>query len=88
MARGGDVSAAAFAPADAFYDIAAWLGDEAMMAPWPDLGARLKVIGRDGVETQWHLDRLTASRLVEWIHDQPGLACIAYCRYDTRAQTP
>lgn len=75
-------------PADAYYELARHLGEPYFLAPTPQVGQLLVIIGRDGVETRWHLTPLQASRTAEWVHDQPGLALLKRMAYDRRGRTP
>lgn len=76
------------APAEAYELMAEHLGEEYFTRPTPVAGQLLVVMGRDGCETRWHLTNLEASRTADWIHDQPGLACLRRIRYDPRGVTP
>lgn len=69
-------------PAEAYYEVANWLGDAFFTSSAPESGTQLIVMGRDQVETVWRLDGLTASRMAEWVHSQPGLAVLSRCKFD------
>lgn len=75
-------------PAAAYYEVARWLGDAWFEKPTPKAGKLVVILGRDGVETRWHVDNLTASRMAEWAHGEPGLACLKVVPYDRRTVTP
>lgn len=76
------------APGEAYFEMARHLGETYFTEPTPIAGQLLVIMGRDGVETRWHLTNLQASRTADWVHNQPGLACVRRIRFDPRNVTP
>lgn len=69
------------APADAYFEVAAWLGDAYFLAPPPQSGRIVEVYGRDRAVTTWYLTLSRSQALVDWCRAMPGLAvksCVDY----------
>lgn len=76
------------APAEAYYEVARWLGADYFTGPTPQAGRLVVVVGCDGVETRWHLTNADAVRFTDWCWDKPHLAMLRSVPYDRRQVTP
>lgn len=75
-------------PAEAYYEVARWLGEAYFKAPAPQAGRLVVVVGIDGAETRWHLTNAQAVRLTEFCHGKPHLAVLRSIPFDPRRMTP
>lgn len=72
------------APAECYYEIAAFLGEDWFLRPPALVGQMVSVAGRDAVETRWHLDRSTATKLIQHVHNCPDMAFMGSLPFDQR----
>ena len=70
------------APGEAYYEIAAFLGEDYFLRPTPEAGRLVTIAGRDGVVTRWHVDMATSLRLIQYARDCPEMAPIESIPYN------
>lgn len=62
------------APADAYFEVAEWLGPKFFETPPPASGRIVEVYGRDRAITTWYLPINRSVALIDWCRAMPGLA--------------
>ena len=69
------------APADAYFEMVALLGEERLFTRAPQMGREVAIAGRDGVVTQWEITDAEAMWLRPQVLSNPNLRWVSERRY-------